>query len=215
MSGDAPCREPCPRCRRTRPRALTPPTPGVVSSAFGNPAHDGRIGSRFFGPMSVAEFQAQARGRLVVEEAHLLGDEVRRVHTTRYESRFTHADLAARNVIVRGGGGDVAAIIDWAYAGWYPEYCEFTKAHYVILEDEWEGNVRGALPCYEEELEAERILWERLPEPGTAMTSYRDGVVREHPGSYPSAAWLEARSELQREDLWSLTMKLYPKLFAR
>ena len=159
------------------------------------------------------EFQAQARGQLVMEDVHLLGDEVRRVHTTRYATKFTHTDLASRNVIVRGG--DVAAIIDWAYAGWYPEYWEFTKAHYVVLEQEWEDNVRAALPCYEEELTAERILWERLPEPGTAMTSYRDGVVRELPGSYPSAAWLKARSELQREDLWSLTMKLYPKLFTQ
>ncbi|OAA43001.1 Protein kinase-like domain protein [Beauveria brongniartii RCEF 3172] len=33
-------------------RALPPPSPGFVSSAFGNPAHDGRIGGRFFGPMS-------------------------------------------------------------------------------------------------------------------------------------------------------------------
>ncbi|OAQ98118.1 hypothetical protein LLEC1_06629 [Akanthomyces lecanii] len=172
-------------------RALPPPEPGVVSSAFGNPAHDGRIGNRFFGPMSVDDFQAQARGRLVMEDVHLLGDEVRRVHTTRYATKFTHADLASRNIIVRGGG-DVAAIIDWAFAGWYPEYWEFTKAHYVVLEQEWNDNVRTAVPCYEEELVAEMILWERLPEPGTAMTSYRDGVIREHPGSFPSAAWLKA-----------------------
>ncbi|KAM3527362.1 hypothetical protein MY4038_006412 [Beauveria bassiana] len=120
-------------------RALPPPSSGLVSSAFGNPAHDGRIGGRFFGPMSVDAFQELARGRLIMEEVPLLGEEVRQVHTSRYEIKFTHADLAGRNIIVRGG--DIAAIIDWAYAGWYPEYWEFTKAHYVTLLDDWQDNL--------------------------------------------------------------------------
>ncbi|KAM0664108.1 hypothetical protein ACQRIU_007109 [Beauveria bassiana] len=121
-------------------RALPPPSSGLVSSAFGNPAHDGRIGGRFFGPMSVDAFQELARGRLIMEEVPLLGEEVRQVHTSRYEIKFTHADLAGRNIIVRGG--DIAAIIDCAYAGWYPEYWEFTKAHYVTLLDDWQDNGR-------------------------------------------------------------------------
>ncbi|KAM3483809.1 hypothetical protein MY8738_002859 [Beauveria namnaoensis] len=120
-------------------RALPPPSSGLVSSAFGNPAHDGRIGGRFFGPMSVDAFQELARGRLIMEEVPLLGEEVRQVHTSRYEIKFTHADLAGRNIIVRGG--DIAAIIDCAYAGWYPEYWEFTKAHYVTLLDDWQDNL--------------------------------------------------------------------------
>ncbi|KAF1730194.1 hypothetical protein CRV24_009650 [Beauveria bassiana] len=193
-------------------RSLPPPSPGLVSSAFGNPAHDGRIGGRFFGPMSVDSFQELARGRLVMEDVPLLGEEVRQVHTSRYETVFTHADLAARNIIVRGG--DIAAIIDWAYAGWYPVYWEFTKAHYVILEEDWVDNVRTAIPPYDLELTAEEILWTRLPEPGTAMTSSFRGKVNIHPGSYPSATWLEARLKSQANDLWSCTMKLYPELFA-
>ncbi|KAM3523983.1 hypothetical protein NHJ13051_004786 [Beauveria bassiana] len=182
-------------------RALPPPSSGLVSSAFGNPAHDGRIGGRFFGPMSVDAFQELARGRLIMEEVPLLGEEVRQVHTSRYEIKFTHADLAGRNIIVRGG--DIAAIIDWAYAGWYPEYWEFTKAHYVTLLDDWQDNVRTAISPYDLELAAEEILWRRLPEPGTAMTTHFRGKVVEHPGSYPSATWLEARSKLQADDLWS------------
>ncbi|KAM3513992.1 hypothetical protein MY11210_002424 [Beauveria gryllotalpidicola] len=193
-------------------RALPRPSPGLVSSAFGNPAHDGRIGGRFFGPMSVDAFQELARGRLVMEDVPLLGEEVRQVHTSRYETMFTHADLAARNIMVRGG--DIAAIIDWAYAGWYPEYWEFTKAHYVILEEDWVDNVRTAIPPYDLELAAEEILWRRLPEPGTAMTSSLGESVIQNPGSYPSATWLEARSKSQADDLWSCTMKLYPGLFA-
>ncbi|KAM3444566.1 hypothetical protein NHJ13734_001380 [Beauveria thailandica] len=193
-------------------RALPPPSPDLVSSAFGNPAHDGRIGGRFFGPMSVSAFQELARGRLIMEEVPLLGEEVLKVHTSRYEIKFTHADLAGRNIIVRGG--DIVAIIDWAYAGWYPEYWEFTKTHYVTLLDDWQDNVRTAISPYDLELAAEEILWMRLPEPGTAMICSFGGKVVEHPGSYPSATWLKARSELQADDLWSCTMKLYPELFA-
>ncbi|TLD22444.1 hypothetical protein PspLS_08165 [Pyricularia sp. CBS 133598] len=37
--------------------------------------------------------------------------------------RFTHGDLAGRNIIIRDGR--VAAIIDWETAGWYPEYWEY------------------------------------------------------------------------------------------
>ncbi|KAJ6790085.1 hypothetical protein PWT90_02089 [Aphanocladium album] len=157
-------------------RALPPPAPGIVSSAFGNPAYDGRIGARFFGPMCVNEFQALARCDLVLEDVHFLGQEVLQVHTAHYETKFTHADLGARNIIVRGD--NIAAIVDWAYSGWYPEYWEFTKAHFVIREAAWEENIRTAVPCYEKELAAEEVLWERIPEPGTAMAWHRDGLAK-------------------------------------
>jgi thiamine kinase-like enzyme len=39
---------------------------------------------------------------------------------------LTHGDISPRNIMVRNG--HIAAIIDWQYAGWYPEYWEFTKA---------------------------------------------------------------------------------------
>jgi aminoglycoside phosphotransferase (APT) family kinase protein len=50
---------------------------------------------------------------------------------------FTHADLNPRNIIVdrtarRDGslGWQVAGIVDWEMAGYYPEYWEYTKALY-------------------------------------------------------------------------------------
>lgn len=45
---------------------------------------------------------------------------------------FTHGDLAACNILVtRGANPSVAAIIDWAQAGWYPSYWEWCKAKWV------------------------------------------------------------------------------------
>lgn len=185
-------------------RELQPPTQGIVSSALQNPAYDCRIGARFYGPINNDEFHSLARGHLRMEDvAPFLGEEVAKVHTSRYQTRFTHADLAPRNIIVRGGR--VAAIIDWAFAGWYPEYWEFTKAHYTYFPgQDWEEYLRLALPCYETELMVERTLWRRLPEPGTRAAFYRDGVWIECPGSNPSAAWSDARAGRQLTDLWSL-----------
>lgn len=49
---------------------------------------------------------------------------------------MTHGDLHPRNIMVvlegdKGGGEraiQVSSILDWEYAGWYPEYWEFVKA---------------------------------------------------------------------------------------
>jgi len=38
---------------------------------------------------------------------------------------FTHGDLAPRNIVVKDGC--VQALLDWEYAGWYPEYWEYVK----------------------------------------------------------------------------------------
>ncbi|KAH7175286.1 kinase-like domain-containing protein [Dactylonectria macrodidyma] len=187
-------------------RKLQPPAEDIVSSALQNPAYDCRIGARFYGPLNHVEFHSLARGHLRMEDvAPFLGQEVAKVHTARYQTHFTHADLAPRNIIVRRGR--VAAILDWEFAGWYPEYWEFTKAHFNYFPGEdWEEYLRVALPCYETELTAEQTLWMRLPEPGTSVISYRDGVRHARQGSSPSAAWLDAREGRQLTDLWSLAL---------
>jgi hypothetical protein len=127
------------------------------------------------------------------------------MHTSTYQTHFTHADLRPKNIIVRNGR--VAAIIDWEFSGWYPEYWEFTKANYNYFPGEdWEDYFRLALPCYEAELAAEQVLWKRLPEPGTRYASYRNGVSCEHPGSDPSVSWLDGRKDHQPTHLWSLVL---------
>ena len=42
-----------------------------------------------------------------------------------YHTTFTHSNIAPRNTLV--SKGKIAAIIDWETAGWYPEYCEYTR----------------------------------------------------------------------------------------
>ncbi|KAB8210991.1 kinase-like protein [Aspergillus parasiticus] len=63
--------------------------------------------------------------------------------------------------------GRVAAIIDWEFGGWYPEYWEYTKAHYVQLNmPDWYEVPESALTRYDEELKAERTLWTQCDQPG-------------------------------------------------
>ncbi|KAI9841637.1 MAG: hypothetical protein M1837_000484 [Sclerophora amabilis] len=38
---------------------------------------------------------------------------------------FTHADLAQHNIIIRDN--KIVALVDWQYAGWYPEYWDYIK----------------------------------------------------------------------------------------
>ena len=68
-----------------------------------------------------------------------LGPEVVQTHTERlYETKFTHADLAPRNIMIRDGR--VVAIVDWAFSGWYPEYWGVHKGELHILS---RGGVDG------------------------------------------------------------------------
>lgn len=47
---------------------------------------------------------------------------------------LTHGDLDPRNILVEGS--TVVAILDWEYAGYYPEYWEYCKA---FCRPDWEG----------------------------------------------------------------------------
>jgi len=58
---------------------------------------------------------------------------------------FTHADLTPRNIIVRNG--KLEAIIDWEFAGFYPEYWEYAKALYTVsLGSHWAVHIDNIMP---------------------------------------------------------------------
>ncbi|KAM3422441.1 hypothetical protein BST61_g2789 [Cercospora zeina] len=120
-------------------RKLEPPDPQRISSTSGGACRDIRVGTvRRFGPFA----DSAAFHRIC----------------------FTHGDLAAINIFVRDA--KVVAIIDWECAGWYPEYWEYTKAHYnsVYLPEFYEM-LRQRVDRYDGELEAERVLWQRMNQP--------------------------------------------------
>jgi thiamine kinase-like enzyme len=44
---------------------------------------------------------------------------------TDHSIRFTHGGLSPRNVIIQEGQRQ--AVVDWEFAGWYPEHFEYVK----------------------------------------------------------------------------------------
>jgi aminoglycoside phosphotransferase len=75
---------------------------------------------------------------------------------------FTHGDIAPRNIMV-SDEGHITGIIDWEYAGWYPEYWEYAKAHFG---GDWRTNwilwVDKYFPSYHYELLVHNIAYRAL-----------------------------------------------------
>ncbi|MBZ6376127.1 MAG: phosphotransferase [Kocuria palustris] len=43
---------------------------------------------------------------------------------------FTHSDFSSRNILVdENNDYQVTAILDWEFAGWYPEWWEYFRAY--------------------------------------------------------------------------------------
>lgn len=72
-----------------------------------------------------------------------------------YATRFTHADLSPSNIMVKDG--KITAIIDWEFAGWFPEYRGYTKIFYGFREfrKDFYHEVDHFFTNYPEELDAE------------------------------------------------------------
>ena len=142
-------------------RAIPNPFPNAICSAAGGPLEDPRVESRGCpGP-----FDSEADLNATLRRDYLKGivDRVDRVHSIKHDIYFTHADLSHRNILTRNGR--IVGIVDWEFAGWYPEYWEYTKAHFLTFRDfkEWSEIWKELFPTYEEELALEMEFWSRRP----------------------------------------------------
>jgi hypothetical protein len=82
---------------------------------------------------------------------------VAEIQSRSYRIFFTHADLNPGNVIIHNGR--LSGFVDWEFAGWYPEYWEYTKACYIVHRWTLRLEVLGdVFPKYAEELKAERVF---------------------------------------------------------
>lgn len=138
-----------------------------VSATNGGPCRDVRVGSaKPFGPFDdIAGFHRCLRGGVEQDAAQeIFGEKVVDIHNRPYDIRFTHGDLGVQNILVRNGR--IKAIIDWECSGWYPEYWEYTKAHYnSALLPEFYELLRQRITRYDPELVAERALWRSFDQP--------------------------------------------------
>ena len=85
-------------------------------------------------------------------------------HGSKHEIVFTHADLNPRNILA-DERGNITGIVDWECAGWYPEYWEYTKAHFAVrYVIRWLADVVDQVfPGYREELWIENMLSDLYP----------------------------------------------------
>ncbi|POR32239.1 Uncharacterized protein TPAR_07550 [Tolypocladium paradoxum] len=133
----------------------------AITNALGKACYDYRINAGldydedrgdFVGPfVSEEEFNETLKVGALPNTSHRSGHKI----------VFTHGDLNMRNVLVRDGR--LSGIVDWENAGWYPEYWEYTKAHYITkLKRRWLRIVDELFKehgDFEEELATEHQLW--------------------------------------------------------
>ena len=68
---------------------------------------------------------------------------------------FTHGDLNPFNILIHDG--HVISIIDWAFAGWYPCYWEYTSAWCGNqTRQAWQATISKFVEPYPAELEMEK-----------------------------------------------------------
>jgi aminoglycoside phosphotransferase (APT) family kinase protein len=134
-------------------------TPYRFANTLGGALFDYRVGE--FGPFTQAlDFHKHLIPEYMQTETRRA---ITMIHSCHNRSFFTHADINWTNILV--GQGRLAALVDWECAGYFPEYWEFTKAMYGIMNDEAvEKVMRDAFDQdYGDELKVEQKLWRVSP----------------------------------------------------
>lgn len=143
-------------------RALNPPRPGRVEAIDGSPCFDTRLGG-LYGPFNdIHSFQDHFGYKYMRENPEQPAgskEKFDKVYGRSYRTVFSHGDLGLYNIIVHRGR--IAAIIDWEFSGWFPEYWEFTSC----MDSNWRyEEVRelikneNVLAAYPDEYECEQCL---------------------------------------------------------
>ncbi|KAM5474590.1 hypothetical protein MauCBS54593_002166 [Microsporum audouinii] len=114
-------------------RAIEIPTTALIGAVDGGPAVDVRARHAEFGGPFTAESEfnewlaslthpesMQYRGAFYIDTIQNC------LRKYNHQLRFTHGDLGLYNILV-SNDGIVTTIIDWEFAGWYPEYWEYLK----------------------------------------------------------------------------------------
>ncbi|KAE8378350.1 kinase-like domain-containing protein, partial [Aspergillus bertholletiae] len=109
-------------------RELQPPDGIVVASVDGGPLFDSRVPghSLYFGPFNtVQDFHRHLRMGMQFDsglEPHI--QNLINQQSKTWPSVFTHGDLSSLNILIHRD--NIAGIIDWETACWYPSYWEYT-----------------------------------------------------------------------------------------
>ncbi|RAQ47311.1 hypothetical protein AFGD_008748 [Aspergillus flavus] len=130
------------------------------ANTFGNALYDHRVGGEF-GPFAeTSDFISYLIPEHTSSETR---NAITPVLSRPYRSFFSHADLHSTNILI--SQGRLSGIVDWECAGYFPEYWEFTKAIFGIINNEaLEKIMRNSFDeDYGDELDVERTLWRDSP----------------------------------------------------
>lgn len=139
-------------------RAIPFPEGGVIGDCLGHEIRDRRTYFTYNSPVCADE---PAFNEYLVSSIHkntplplrdALADRVR--SSTGHRIVLSHCDLQPRNIIANEQG-DLAAVIDWEDAGWYPEYWEYIKFFYrpTYVSRDWRDGADVMFPrSYNDEL---------------------------------------------------------------
>ncbi|KAI0651065.1 kinase-like protein [Trametes meyenii] len=148
-------------------RSIEPPSQ-AVAGLFGRPLRCSRGGECLtLGPFKdQREFKdaifAQANSVLFAHRMPALHRLAEPSRAKTHRICFTHADLAARNILVKDGR--LSGILDWEFSGWYPEYWELTTMESQMLNQPlmhqfWDAVQLFGNEPYRDELALEWALW--------------------------------------------------------
>lgn len=106
----------------------------------------GQIASIEGGPFdSEQQFNEFILGDIVKSAPDILRHYAKYALMENHDIVFTHSDFSPRNILV--DGGRVTAILDWEYAGWYPEYWEYIQAFRQLKPmPDWPNYLTRILP---------------------------------------------------------------------
>lgn len=119
----------------TAMRSVPPPSSQIIGSCDGTEIRDSRAYHTYNAPACPDEqrFNEYLISGLNPKTPPAVRDAFAAKLCTSHRIMLSHCDLAPRNIIVRDGR--VVALIDWADAGWYPEYWEYVKFFQRNLPD--------------------------------------------------------------------------------
>jgi hypothetical protein len=149
-------------------RNLKPPHPGRVEAVDGTGCFDVREMSDRFGPFAtVAEFH-QYHGYSSIRNSPnwtKYQPHFEKCDGRSYRTVFSHCDIGPHNILVKEGR--IVAIIDWEFAGWYPEYWEYTRMFFGSTGfTGWWETWDQVMDRYPDELAIERDLAREYPRLG-------------------------------------------------
>jgi serine/threonine protein kinase len=145
-----------------RLQSLLPPHPGRVESVTASACYDSRLGGHF-GPFhNVEAFHKHFGHEYILNHADKFPQcqlAFTKCADRKYRTMFTHGDLATHNILIHDG--KIVAILDWEFAGWYPEYWEYVRFHdsnFQSVECRALAKDGHAMDVYPDELVVDELL---------------------------------------------------------